>query len=227
MAGLGYKQFAPGEVLTAANLQGYAVDQSTMVFASSAARTTALPTPSQGMMSFLSDKGRIETYFELYNVTTNPGGATPAGWYPTSGNMPFAFLSKSGAQSVGTGLTAITFQSDSSLDGLWVSGSNTRITPNFAGWWQVSYKIITSMTSGNSFAVEVGITGTRNFQSAFQVGSNSNNRATGVNSIRLKCTTVGTDYFVVNASGSISSTIAAASDDLGCFFSAQYIGPAK
>jgi hypothetical protein len=62
MAGLGYKLFASGEVLTAANLQGYAVDQSTMVFASSAARTTALAAPSQGMVTLLTDDGRIETY---------------------------------------------------------------------------------------------------------------------------------------------------------------------
>jgi hypothetical protein len=62
MAGLGYKLFASGEVLTAANLQGYAVDQSTMVFASSAARTTALATPSQGMVTLLTDDNRIEVY---------------------------------------------------------------------------------------------------------------------------------------------------------------------
>lgn len=62
MAGLGYKLFASGEVLTAANLQGYAVDQSTMVFATSAARTTALAAPSQGMVSYLSDSNSVEVY---------------------------------------------------------------------------------------------------------------------------------------------------------------------
>jgi len=89
MAGLGYKLFASGEVLTAANLQGYAVDQSTMVFGSSAARTTALAAPSQGMMSFLNDSGTVWQYYELYNVSTNPSGASAAGWYPVPGSAVF------------------------------------------------------------------------------------------------------------------------------------------
>ena len=62
MAGLGYKLFASGEVLTAANLQGYAVDQSTMVFATTAARTTALAAPSEGMVSYLADTNSVEIY---------------------------------------------------------------------------------------------------------------------------------------------------------------------
>lgn len=88
MAGLGYKLFSAGEVLTAGNLQGYGIDQTTMVFASSAARTTALPAPSQGMVSFLSDSGTTWQYFELYSVT-NTGGAKTAGWYPTGSQAVF------------------------------------------------------------------------------------------------------------------------------------------
>jgi hypothetical protein len=89
MAGLGYKLFAAGEVLTAANLQGYSVDQSTMVFASAAERTTELAAPSQGMLSFLNDSGTTWQYFELYNASTNPGGAKTAGWYPTGSQAVF------------------------------------------------------------------------------------------------------------------------------------------
>lgn len=89
MAGLGYKSFASGEVLTAANLQGYAVDQSVMVFDTAAARTTALPAPSQGMVSFLEDSGTTWQYFDTYNASTNPGGAKTAGWYPTGSQAVF------------------------------------------------------------------------------------------------------------------------------------------
>jgi hypothetical protein len=89
MAGLGYKTFAAGEILTAANLQGYATDQSVMVFASSAARSAALAAPSQGMVSFLSDSGTTWQYYELYNASTNPGGAKTAGWYPTGSQAVF------------------------------------------------------------------------------------------------------------------------------------------
>jgi hypothetical protein len=49
MAGLGRKVFTPGEVLSAAELQGYAVDQSIMVFETTAARDAAIPSPTEGM----------------------------------------------------------------------------------------------------------------------------------------------------------------------------------
>jgi hypothetical protein len=88
MAGLGWRSFVPNEVLTAANLQGYAVDQSVMVFASSAARSAALAAPSQGMLSFLSDSGTTWQYFELYSGS-NTGGAKTAGWYPTGSQAVF------------------------------------------------------------------------------------------------------------------------------------------
>jgi hypothetical protein len=63
MAGQGYKTFTAGEVLTATDLQGYAVDQSVMVFAGTAARATALGTfVSEGMFSYLSDTNSFQYY---------------------------------------------------------------------------------------------------------------------------------------------------------------------
>jgi hypothetical protein len=84
-----YKLFASGEVLTASDLQTYSVDQSVLNFATSADRTTALPTPSQGMVSFLNDTGTTWRYFDLYDASTNPGGAKVAGWYPTGSQAVF------------------------------------------------------------------------------------------------------------------------------------------
>ena len=89
-----YKLCASGEVLTASDLQTYSVDQSVMTFATSADRTTALPTPSQGMVSFLEDSGTTWQYYELYDVT-NPGGAKTAGWYPTFGATFYATATRS------------------------------------------------------------------------------------------------------------------------------------
>jgi len=62
MAGLGRKTFASGEVLTAANTQGYLMDQSVMVFADEAARTSAIAAPTEGMFSYLSDTDDLEYY---------------------------------------------------------------------------------------------------------------------------------------------------------------------
>lgn len=63
MAGLGRKTFAAGEVLTAANVQGYLMDQSVMVFDDSTARSSAVGTAvSEGMMSYLKDTNAVEVY---------------------------------------------------------------------------------------------------------------------------------------------------------------------
>lgn len=77
MAGLGYKTFTAGEVLTAANLQGYAVDQSVMVFDDEAARTTALGTlVSEGMVSYLKDTNALQVYGTAWANVANPGDIT-------------------------------------------------------------------------------------------------------------------------------------------------------
>lgn len=142
MAGLGYKLFAAGEVLTAANLQGYAVDQSTMVFASSAARTTALAAPSQGMVSWLNDSGTAWQYFELYNASTNPGGASAAGWYPLAGNaMFYGTASRSTTTGVDYFVGATGYLYTEFIDPLgWHSAvTNTdRVTPTVAGVYRAT-----------------------------------------------------------------------------------------
>lgn len=62
MAGLGKKTFTAGEVLTAADVNGYLMEQSVMVFGGTAARSSAVPTPSEGMISYLTDSDVTETF---------------------------------------------------------------------------------------------------------------------------------------------------------------------
>jgi hypothetical protein len=62
VAGLGRKVFVSGEILTAADLQGYAVDQSVMVFDDSTARTAAIPTASEGMVTYLKDTDLVTVF---------------------------------------------------------------------------------------------------------------------------------------------------------------------
>lgn len=61
-AGLGYIEFSTGDVLTAAQANGYLASQVVMVFASSAARTTAIASPQEGMLSYLKDTNAVEAY---------------------------------------------------------------------------------------------------------------------------------------------------------------------
>jgi hypothetical protein len=62
MAGLGRRVFTASEVLTAANVNNYLMDQAVMVFAGTAARSSAIGTPSEGMVSYRSDSNIIEVY---------------------------------------------------------------------------------------------------------------------------------------------------------------------
>lgn len=61
-AGQGYIEFTTGDVLTAAAANGYLASQVVMVFASSAARTSAIASPQEGMLSYLKDTNAVEAY---------------------------------------------------------------------------------------------------------------------------------------------------------------------
>lgn len=73
----GRKTFTAGEVLTAANVNDFLMDQSVMVFAGSAARGSSIGTATEGMVSYLTDNNRIEvftTYWEqVWPVTSFSG----------------------------------------------------------------------------------------------------------------------------------------------------------
>jgi hypothetical protein len=62
MAGAGKKTFTAGEVLTASDVNTYLMEQSVMVFGGTAARSSAIPTPSEGMTSYRTDTQQIESY---------------------------------------------------------------------------------------------------------------------------------------------------------------------
>jgi hypothetical protein len=63
MAGLGYKDFTVGQVLTSAEVDGYLMQQTVMKFADASARTTALTgVLAEGMLSYLADTNAVEKY---------------------------------------------------------------------------------------------------------------------------------------------------------------------
>lgn len=57
-----YLDFQVNQVLTAAQVNDYLMNQSVMTFADAAARTTALATPTEGMFSYLADTNALEYY---------------------------------------------------------------------------------------------------------------------------------------------------------------------
>jgi hypothetical protein len=62
---MAYKVFSNGSVLNASDLNDYLMNQSVMVFSSSAARASAITSPTEGMMTYLEDTNR----FQYYNGT--------------------------------------------------------------------------------------------------------------------------------------------------------------
>ena len=62
MAGAGLKTFTAGEVLTAADVNTFLAQQAVQVYANEAGRTSAVPTPSEGMVSYLQDLNIVQSY---------------------------------------------------------------------------------------------------------------------------------------------------------------------
>lgn len=74
--GLGFIEFSTGDVLSAAAANGYLASQTVMVFASAAARTSAITTPYEGMFSYLKDTNSTEYYSGSAWVALGGGGSS-------------------------------------------------------------------------------------------------------------------------------------------------------
>ena len=66
------KVFTAGEILTAADVNTNLMDQAVMVFDDSAARDSAIPTPSEGMVTYLKDTDALEKFDGSNFVTVSP-----------------------------------------------------------------------------------------------------------------------------------------------------------
>jgi hypothetical protein len=84
MAGAGYKSFAVGEILTAANVNTYLMDQAVTVFASTTARDAAITSPSEGMISYSTAD---DSYYHYSGSAWIPFVFTWKSWTPTINNV--------------------------------------------------------------------------------------------------------------------------------------------
>jgi hypothetical protein len=104
-AGLGFKTFTTGEVLTAADTNGYLM-QGVLVFADAAARTAAVTSPQEGQTSYLKDTDSVESYSGTAWVAVGGSVATSLGF--TAGknaiiNGDFRFNQRSFTSNTTTG----------------------------------------------------------------------------------------------------------------------------
>ena len=119
MAGAGYKLFNTGDVLTAAQVNTYLNEQTVMVFASSAARTSALSgVLAEGMVSYLQDTNAVE----VYNGTswTAVGGGGLSSPLTTKGDV-WGYSTTNARIPVGSNGTVLTADSAETLGVKWAA----------------------------------------------------------------------------------------------------------
>lgn len=123
-APLGFKTFATGDVLSAADTNGYLM-QGILVFADAAARSAAITSPQEGQSSYLKDTDAIQVYDGSAWVTksiTGSGGPTFVGCY--------AYITTNGYDIPNSTYTNLTFDGERfDTDGFHTTGGNNeRIT---------------------------------------------------------------------------------------------------
>ena len=113
-AGLGFKDFVTGEVLTAADVDGYLM-QGIWVFASAAARDAAVTSPQEGNACYLKDTNQVLTYSGSAWVAV--GGGSPL---TTKGDL-YGFSTVDARIPIGANDTVLTADSTQALGLKWAA----------------------------------------------------------------------------------------------------------
>jgi hypothetical protein len=113
-AGLGFKDFTTGEVLTAADVDGYLM-QGIWVFASAAARDAAVTSPQEGNACYLKDTNQVLTYSGSAWVAV--GGGSPL---TTKGDL-YGFSTVDARIPIGANNTVLTADSTQALGLKWAA----------------------------------------------------------------------------------------------------------
>jgi hypothetical protein len=122
-AGLGYKEFATGDVLTAADANGYLASQVVMVFADATARTAAITSPQEGMISYLKNTNATQYYSGSAWVTIG-GSASPL---TTKGDL-YTYSTTDARLAVGTNGQILTADSAEATGLKWAAASSGALT---------------------------------------------------------------------------------------------------
>jgi len=123
MAGAGYKLFSTGDVLSASDVNTYLQQQTVMVFASAAARTTALSSVlAEGMVSYLKDTDVVEIYTGAAWVSLDDPNAIQNSIVDAKGDIITATADNTPARlAIGANATVLTADSTTATGLKWAA----------------------------------------------------------------------------------------------------------
>ena len=126
-AGLGFKTFNTGDVLSAGDTNGYLM-QGVLVFANAAARTAAIASPQEGQTSYLKDTDVIQVYSGSAWVTKS-GSASPL---TTKGDV-YTYSTTDARLAVGTNGQVLTADSAEATGLKWATAAAGGMTQLASG----------------------------------------------------------------------------------------------
>jgi ATP-dependent protease HslVU (ClpYQ) peptidase subunit len=185
MAGAGYKLFATGDVLTAAQVNTYLQEQAVMRFASAAARTTALSgVLAEGMVSYLDDVNQVQVYNGSTWVAV--GVSSPL---TTKGDL-YTYSTADARLAVGTNGQVLMADSTTTTGLKYASGIEVVLNAQTATYTAVlsdAFKMVTmSVSSANNFQIPT------NASVAFPTGTVINVIQIGAGQTTIQAVTSGT-----------------------------------
>ena len=130
MAGAGFRTFVAGEVLTAAQVNTYLMEQAVMTFADLTARNAAITSPTEGMIVFLKDTNQLFSYdgttwnavVKQETVTFTASGTFTKASYPWA---TYAVITCIGPGGAGGGVKHSELQGEGSAGAGGASGSTS------------------------------------------------------------------------------------------------------
>ena len=175
-AGLGFKTFTTGEVLTAGDVNGYLM-QGINVFASNAARDAAITSPQEGQFAYTKDTNSLWYYtgsaWAASGATGDIEGVTAGVGISGGGTSGTVTITNSMATEIAAKGDLIAGTGSQTFDNLTVGANNTVLTADSSTatglkWSTPSTGALTLISTTNSSAVSGSVTYSNCFTSTYR-----------------------------------------------------------
>jgi hypothetical protein len=160
------KTFQALDVLLNTELNTFLMDQAVQTYSSQATRNTALPTPTEGQLTYVNDRNEFQA--------THGSGV----WYPVAGQMPFIELTKNVNQSFANATTALVTWNTSGISRGGFNVALNEVTVPFNGIYTINTAIFWAGNATGSRLTKIMINGLEKTRSLVAVGANLSNTAT-------------------------------------------------